>query len=397
MTGIIAVFLVGSVGPGTGHADGARLAGPLCDDTWHVESHPQDGQVLAAVASRWKMGAWAVGSVRDPSTGAWRTYIEHWHGDAWKHVPSPNLSRGDNRLLGVWGIGADIWAVGSYKVQAGVGASFQSPLFMHYDGFSWSPVAGDPSADRGRMTDVYQTAGGEVWAVGRTGGSNSAPLIERWNGSQWSAVTVEDPSAKADGLEGVTDGGNGTLWAAGSAAGGAETLLLRWDGGWQRVASPNPGPTSNVLADVTTPRTAGYPAVAIGSYDPPVNEARARTLALQWSGDSWDQTTTPNPAPYRDVLLGVDRGPHNLQKVWAAGYRQGSPSGDRRPLIVRLSETGWQIDPAPNPYPDGWTVLKDVAVFGVPTFDSVGAVAVGNSYDATTGQSSATIMRRCSP
>jgi hypothetical protein len=71
------------------------------------------------------MGAWAVGSVRDP--GAWRTYIEHWRDDAWKHVASPNASAGDNRLLGVWGIGGDIWAVGFYKVPAGIGASFISP------------------------------------------------------------------------------------------------------------------------------------------------------------------------------------------------------------------------------------------------------------------------------
>jgi hypothetical protein len=191
----------------------------------------------------------------------------------------------------------------------------------------------------------------------------------------------------------VTDGGNGTLWAAGSAAGGAETLLLRWNGtSWQRVASPNPGPTANVLADITTPRTPGYPAVAVGSYDPPVNEARARTLALHWSGGSWSQTATPNPAPYRDVLLGVDRGPHNLQKVWAAGYRQGGPSGYRRPLIVRLTDSGWQIDALPNPYPDGWTVLDDVAVFGVPTFDSVGAVAVGT---ASTRRSGGPTRRSC--
>jgi hypothetical protein len=56
--------------------------------------------------------------------------------------------------------------------------------------------------------------------------------------------------------------------------------------------------------------------------------------------------------------------------VWATRYRQGGPLGYRRPLIVRLTDTGWQIDASPNPYPDGWSVLDDMAVFGVPTLDS---------------------------
>jgi hypothetical protein len=96
-------------------------------------------------------------------------------------------------------------------------------------------------------------------------------------------------------------------------------------------------------------------------------------------------------------VLGVDRGPHNLQRFWAVGWQRGTSAGPTHPLILRLARGRWRIDPSPDPFPDRFTVLADVAVFGRDTFDAVGAVAVGTATDPATGVTSSVIMRRCAP
>ncbi len=375
----------------------AVLTTAVCDDAWHVEDHPQDGQVLEAVSSRWIQGAWAVGWVFDDARSVRRTYIEHWNGTGWKRIASPNVDPrtepGNNQLFGVVGIGADIWAVGRY-VDPGDATHpvAHLPLVMHYGGSGWSVVHSDPTTGEATLRDVWQAPGGDVWAVGQSW-DGAHPVAERWDGVAWHDVPVPDPSTSLDGFAGVSGSGTDDLWAVGSAAGGTEPLVGHWNGlAWSRVAAEDPDAERTALADVGVRRDGA--AIAVGSFDP-TGATRDRTLAEQWSAGAWGTMVTPNPGSSRDVLLGVDRRPHNLQKYWAVGWREGS-TGARRPLILRLGAR-WRVDPAPNPYPGGWTELMDVAVFGRDTFDAVGAVAVGRAYDPAAGASRSVIMRRCAP
>ena len=109
-----------------------------------------------------------------------------------------------------------------------------------------------------------------------------------------------------------------------------------------------------------------------------------RALAERWNGDAWRTQATPDVgASYG--FMGVDRGPHNLQKVWAVGWRRPHAGDPVQPLIARITGEGWTIDPAPAPVGQS-TSLEDVAVFGRDTFDAVGAVALGNATDPVTGQ-----------
>jgi len=73
---------------------------------------------------------WAVGS-----NG--QTAIEHWDGVRWKIVPSPNVGMGVNRLTAVTATSAnDIWAAGSYEDAP----NHTETLIEHWDGNSWSIV-----------------------------------------------------------------------------------------------------------------------------------------------------------------------------------------------------------------------------------------------------------------
>ncbi|MEA2557932.1 MAG: hypothetical protein QOG88_1470, partial [Actinomycetota bacterium] len=125
-------------------APARSVSAPVCDDAWHYESGPQDGQILRAVSSRWIQGAWAVGLVHDSTLGVDRTYLEHWNGDVWRHALSPNMTDRsmptDNALYAVTGIGHDVWAAGSYTTTSARSSDVYHPLAMHYDGHAWSIV-----------------------------------------------------------------------------------------------------------------------------------------------------------------------------------------------------------------------------------------------------------------
>jgi hypothetical protein len=371
----------------------------VCDDAWHIEMHRQDGQVMHAVSSRWIQGAWAVGSVADAALGVQRTYIEHWNGTDWKHIDSPNLDSraapGDNELFGVVGIGADIWAVGgSADPGDATHASGHFALAMHNDGTGWRLTPTDPATGRATLLDVWQASTHDVWAVGQSW-HGSHPVAERWDGAAWHDVPVPDPTPAADGFRSVSGAGPDDIWAVGTSAGGARTLAEHWNGRtWAVVTMPDPEADHVILQDVSVRRD-GY-AISVGALDP-LGTVTNRTLIERWRDGVWRTRHSPNPGADRDVLLGVDRGPHALQKFWAVGWRRATPTGASEALILRLLDGRWRVDPAPDPYPGGWSRLEDVAVFGRDTFDAVGAVAVGSANDPATGASRAVIMRRCAP
>jgi hypothetical protein len=263
---------------------------------------------------------------------------------------------------------------------------------MHYDGGSWDVVPTDPATGQATLSDVWQVSSNDVWAVGSSW-TGDRPVAEHWDGSAWHDVPVPDPTPYDDQLSSVAGSAPDDLWAVGSAGGGFQTLAEHWDGtAWTRVPTPNQGSFQQALADVSVRRDGG--GFAVGSFD--TNDAGAdRTLVERFAG-GWTIQPSPNPARARDVLLGVDRGPHNLQRFWAVGWRQGSVVGPERPLIMHLAGGVWRVQRAPNPFPGGSMELVDVAVFGRATFDAVGALAVGNGSDPTTG-GGAVILRRCAP
>jgi hypothetical protein len=130
--------------------------------------------------------AWAVGQTRVAASGdGFETLIEEWNGSTWSVVPGAPASASASSLNGVSGSGpSDIWAVGQ-----NAGTSF----IEHWNGQSWSHVASPASEPPdGQLNAVSADSPTDAWAGGSAmkvndpHNSGVTPLIEHWNGTQWS-------------------------------------------------------------------------------------------------------------------------------------------------------------------------------------------------------------------
>ena len=107
--------------------------------------------------------AWVVGHSYS-GTGYPITLTEHWNGQNWSVVPSPNVGTGYNYLTAVAGASpGDIWATGYYLAAGGWRGQV-----LHWDGTSWSQ-AGIPNTSPydSELFSVSARSASDVWAVGR--------------------------------------------------------------------------------------------------------------------------------------------------------------------------------------------------------------------------------------
>jgi VCBS repeat protein len=77
------------------HWDGEQWAStPLPVSTYGYDA-------LLGIAARSRADAWSVGFSFDPATSRFRTLTEHWNGQRWQIVPSPNGGGQNSQLMGV--------------------------------------------------------------------------------------------------------------------------------------------------------------------------------------------------------------------------------------------------------------------------------------------------------
>jgi len=142
---------------------------------WHSVPSPTVGAAdqLNAVAALAPNDVWAVGSSIAVEHDPTLTLIEHYDGNKWSAVPSPNVgpnsANQSNRLFGITAVSpTDIWAFGSYF--AANGSGHQMTLLLHWDG-SAGTMAPSPNPTKGDFLDDVLfggvvTAPGSVWIVG---------------------------------------------------------------------------------------------------------------------------------------------------------------------------------------------------------------------------------------
>jgi hypothetical protein len=245
---------------------------------------------------------------------------------SWQRVPSPNVG-GEalltNQLLAITAIAEnDVWAVGWSQVPDGP-PYFRHTLIQHFDGNAWSIV---PSPNRpGHYFNVLYavsgTAANDVWAVGvsHDGLLPSRTLIQHWDGAEWSIVPSPSPDDQLNDLRGVAAVGPDEAWAVGYRSGTQtqepiDTLVLRWDGtAWTQVASPNLGGGANQLFGVA----------AISANDIwAVGSAAGGPLAMRWNGSAWSLVPiAPDTGLSSEFLNGVAGTAAN--DVWAVGQGRG--------------------------------------------------------------------------
>ncbi|HTG46313.1 MAG TPA: hypothetical protein VK646_01485 [Actinomycetota bacterium] len=292
---------------------------------WSIVAGPNTfGQwVFQDVAAVGASDVWAVG-VRGGNTG---TLAEHWDGSSWTVSSTLDPDALGDRLHGVAAADAThVWAVG-----VGLTMSGGVPLIERWNGTDWSQ---DAAPGDGTLWGVGALSATDAWAVGSTMAGTT--LIERWNGSSWSIVPSADPSTN-DILYAVAPISGTDVWAVGRSDAG--TLLEHWNGSAWTASTVGGGSLTGIAAFATDD------VWAVG-----------HGLATHWDGSTWTAASLPVPADGTVDLAGVaGSGPHD---VWAVG------ASGAETLIEHWDGADWSVVPSPNPTsppPNGGASFTGVA------------------------------------
>jgi hypothetical protein len=262
---------------------------------------------LYSVAAVSPDDAWAVGSLYEVGNGLFGVtadgaVIEHWNGTSWSIVPSPAQSQSGAVLQTISVVSpSDIWAVGHQGNASQTSYTGETPLIEHWDGHTWSVV---PAPATGTLSFLFAVSGdspSDAWAVGyqeAVGASAMSPLVEHWNGSSWSVVSLPADVSATNGLTGVYAASPDDVWAT--------------------VGSAN-GPLS----------------------DPDLPDGTRPPVFVHWDGTAWSTVATPGPRAYGLAYQYEAIGGHGTD-VWAVGaaaeaYDAGSGFHGYLPLIANLN------------------------------------------------------------
>jgi hypothetical protein len=280
---------------------------------------------------------------------------------------------------------------------------------------AWRTVSSPntPGETISQLLAVDSVAADDVWSVGMTylsGPRQIVPLIEHWDGREWSIVDgPELPVGSGGGsLSSVSALSASDVWAAGSynaAGSGKRTLIVHWDGeDWSIIPSPNAsGPNvspNQTLFGITA--VSAEDAWAVGHYavlEPDLTgtlRSTSKTMVQHWDGSSWSIVESPNPARPGTVgsfLLSVDAASAN--DVWAVGrYDTAVGAAYENPIYQTLIQhwdgTSWSTVSSPNrPGHIDYNHLLDVSVTSP---DDVWAVGISGVYTGGFGSIAQTLI-----
>jgi hypothetical protein len=245
---------------------------------------------------------------------------------------------------------------------------------------TWSIAPTEAVGARSEFSAVDALSATDGWAVG------GGPLVERWNGTRWSAVASPELVDDSNGfflLSGVDATTATDAFAVGTTTtfgttGGSTAVVLRWSGAsWTRMSLPalKNGSLSAVHA------LTGTDAWAVGRLEPSI--AFGETLALHWNGSAWSQVATPSPGTRDNVILSVAGS--SPSDVWAVGYFGNLPYGNRtrHSLVLHWNGSAWSRVATPTPeVGSGQTSLNDVVALS-PT--DAWAVGYTTGFGGPTG------------
>jgi hypothetical protein len=275
---------------------------------------------------------------------------------AWGTEPSPNGGFPRNLFAAVDMISTDDgWAVGRYDA---TGFDGPRPLVQHWDGTEWSVVP-VPWSEESELLGVTALAPDDVWMVGGYNGGGQA-LIAHWDGSALSLVPHPNPGG-FNRLYAVTAVAEDDIWAVGEFSNKiSRTLALHWDGSaWSHFTTPNGSDGYNQLTGVAAVATDDVWAVG---------DSGNATLSIHWDGSQWTTVSTPSPG-FTPTLRAVSA--PSSTNVWAVGDIGNGTEGS---LTLRWDGAQWNVVPSPNPQMNflnltGVTALSASDTWAVGVYD----------------------------
>jgi len=270
-----------------------------------------------------------------PDSTRSQALIDTWNGTTWSES-EPHGVGGKSPLKGVSCVSASFCvAVGSNEREL---AFHTTTLVEAWNGETWSRVEspnqppegpfGIPGSDV--LSGVSCVSSTFCVAVGTYGPRFGAekPLIEAWNGTEWSIVPSPVRDAVDDALNGVSCVSAEHCVAVGAADG---ALVESWNGReWSILETPNPaggeGPTLNGVSCIPWGSCA-----AVGSDK---TASGSQTLVETSQGDKWSLAPSANGAGGQSELGGVSCVPFLFlwQSCVAVGSDTATPTGPPQTL-----------------------------------------------------------------
>jgi hypothetical protein len=301
---------------------------------WQIQTtpFPRRGFLMASVAADSATDVWALGSS-----------AEHFDGQSWTAIPivqtSPDpVSGNSTTLTGTAAISStDVWGAGGFQDSGGI----VHPVIQHWDGAKWSVV---PSVDTGfgmELTSISALSTNDIWAAGWTGNvlcDCIQPIIERWDGNSWTAVSLPFLQGGSNFLLGIYALSDTDVWAVGylslnGALNGAP-ISLHFDGNTWKAINP-----------VAVQASIFNGVIALASNNVwAVGYGKQKTLIEQWNGSKWSVVSSPNTKQLNNFLNAITAVSAN--DIWAAGYSFQSP-GMNKPLVLHWDGTQWTLNSAP--------------------------------------------------
>jgi hypothetical protein len=271
-------------------------------------------------------------------------------------------------------------AVGGQRKSLG-----EAPLIEHWNGVQWTVQEGAPAP--GEYTDlVGVSCVDEDWcmAVGESNsGGESSEVAEHWDGSSWTLESLPSPEGSdARALSGVDCVGRGFCELVGGYDNDQGTYTghayaVAWNGaGW--ILQTVPGPPSNEFSGLAGVDcvSSSYCAAA-GYWDAGIG-TNAQPMMAGWNGSAWGNQALPNLGSSQ---LGGETPAVSCTSPTGciAVGREGSEAGGTA-LALRWEGSSWAFQPTPA-VPGAYIAdLNDVSCVAASS-----CVAVGSSWDSASG------------
>ena len=295
--------------------------------------------VLLSVAAVSSGNAWAVGMFSPDGIHS-MPMAQHWDGSAWSLANTAQFAGDQGAFLSaITAISSsDIWAVGSLTHASGR----EEPLFEHFDGVTWSQIAGPPTGvPAASLSAISAVSSSDIWAVG-------SAIAEHWDGTSWTIVPIQ-PAGTDDQFFGVQAVASNDVWAVGRFTpndprfmpGSTLTLIEHWDGtSWTHIKSPNGFVNSfpdNLLYGATAVSANDIWAFGFYAIERSSTE-KFRSLVLHWDGHSWTQVAVPNPATGAESLNYLSGGvAPRAGDLWLVGGTNEPSTGAADALILHTT------------------------------------------------------------
>jgi hypothetical protein len=348
---------------------------------WTVVPSPNvSGQdnILAAVAANSGTDVWAVGQfIPDANQDLTQTLIEHWDGTSVTAVSSPNVGNFANALFAVTAKGGLAWAVG-YFIDSTSNFNAKS-LILAWDGKTWNVVGHPHVGTADQFFGVSAVSPTDIWAVGTTKDSSGkfTTLTEHFDGYDWDVVSSPNPGATSNQLHAVRAVSSNSVWAVGFQTGtqGPDIPVIEhWNGSqWSVVTPPSAGAFSTQLFGVAGVSDADVRAVG----DKQDNVHNPKTLAEDGVNGVFSLRSSDNGSTGENHLYGIAAVSNDL--AYAVGDALDPTTQNFNNLVQSCTDSGCSKETVPNPSQGGnnqlggVTVVSANDVWAVGTFDGPNA------------------------